>query len=85
MIGRKDCAPTNAEVNYVSQSTMDSLFSPCTQLHDLLEEIQEYCNEYEYEFHDCNGETLMELNLNVSTEDFLALKGSFHTRTCTRC
>jgi hypothetical protein len=56
---------------------MERLFTPCTRLHDLLEENQEEYIEYEYDSHDCNGETLKELNLNVSTEEFLSAERAF--------
>jgi hypothetical protein len=50
---------------------MESLFSPCTRLHDLFEDIfrEEYIIGYDRQ--DINFENFKELELNVSTEDFL--------------
>jgi hypothetical protein len=70
-------APSVSTIINVSDSTMDRLFSPGTRLNDLLEENQEEYIEYEYESHDCKGETLKELNLNVSTEEFLSAESAF--------
>jgi hypothetical protein len=49
---------------------MELLFSPCNRLHDLLEN-QEYHDDWE-EVIEYDPELLHELNLDVSTEEFLS-------------
>jgi hypothetical protein len=51
---------------------MERLFSPCTQLHDVLEREGLLDEVIEY-----NPEPLQELNLNVSTEEFLCAERAF--------
>jgi hypothetical protein len=57
------------------ERTMERLFSPCTRLHDLLIEDQ---NDYpEQRLPDSVVITIKELNLDVSTEEFLGAESAF--------
>jgi hypothetical protein len=72
---------SNTRTFRTRSSTMDRLFSPCTRLHDLLHDmIDPYQNDFtEDQCHiTINALNYMEeLNLNVSTEEFLSAERAF--------
>jgi hypothetical protein len=60
--------------NFSHSITMERLFSPCTRLFDLLE------YRYQGDFDDETSDALLhinEINLNVSTDDFLSAERAF--------
>jgi hypothetical protein len=66
---------------------MERLFSPCARLHDLLVENQDN-DDYDYLEDDelpFNRGEVKELNLDVSTEEFLSAERRLRTRTYTPC
>jgi hypothetical protein len=52
---------------------MERLFSPCTRLHDLIENQDDFNEDFEFS----DLELLRELNLDVSTEEFLSAERAF--------
>jgi hypothetical protein len=60
---------------------MEGLFSPCTpRLQDMIEDIvqqREHEDNITYERPDCNFEAINELNLDISTDEFLSAGRAF--------
>jgi hypothetical protein len=62
---------------------MEHLFSPCTRLRDLIED-RDHLGEGNWD----DFERLQDLNIDVSTDEFLSTERGvyiLHTRTCTLC